>query len=374
MKKPAADQQIASKSNVYRTLYDVRGFCSKQELAKKCGISMPTLYQNLNDLMEQGLVCYSGEERSTGGRKAQGLGTVSDARVSVGLSMTEKSVRMVAADLRLQELAYQTVPFDTCTKLRGDPSEIGEILERFLNEFDISRKKLLGVGITIPGIISPDHTRLLLAPTLGLENIPLNKLIHSIPYPTYIDNDGTSSGHAEGFVRRSFRNMAYLSLENGVGGAVLTEGRLYEGNSGRSGEFGHICVEPGGLRCSCGRNGCLEAYCSPLRIEKTFGVDLETFFQGVENHNPEYEALLSDILRHLAIGVNNMHTVLDSDVVLGGFFSEYLQPYLPLLRQYVMAGNPLSSDAGFLQLSAVPHHITALGAALYFIRDFIFSV
>ncbi len=374
MRVSADNQQNATKSNIYRTLYDVQGFCSRQELARRCGISMPTLYQNLNELMDQGLVCYSGQERSTGGRKAQGLDIVSDARLSVGLSMTEKTIRMVAADLRLRELAYQSLPFDTCAQLTGEPTNIAGILESFLNDFDISRKKLLGVGITIPGIISPDHSRLLQAPTLGLQDIPLNALIHSIPYPVYVDNDGTASGHAESFVRRRYRNMAYLSLENGIGGAVLTGYRLYEGNSGRSGEFGHICVEPGGLRCSCGRNGCLEAYCSPLRIEKTFGVDLDSFFRGVKNHVPEYEAMLYDMLRHLAIGINTIHLILDCDVVLGGFFSEYLQPYLPLLKQYVFAGNPLSADAEFLEFSAVPHHITALGAALYFIRDFIQSV
>jgi DNA-binding transcriptional regulator YhcF (GntR family) len=55
---------VSVRSKIYHTLYDAQEFCSKQMLASKCGISMPTLYQNLNELMEEGLVQYSGEEKS----------------------------------------------------------------------------------------------------------------------------------------------------------------------------------------------------------------------------------------------------------------------------------------------------------------------
>ena len=144
--------------------------------------------------------------------------------------------------------------------------------------------------------------------------------------------------------------------------------------SGTSGEFGHICVEPGGLPCSCGRNGCLEAYCSSRRIEDTFGVSLEEFFEGVAAHDPAYESLLYDMLRHLALAVNNIHMALDCDVVLGGFLSEYLQPYLPVLRRYVQSFDAFSEKSDYVQLSRLRRHITPLGAALYFIHNFISTI
>jgi predicted NBD/HSP70 family sugar kinase len=168
--------------------------------------------------------------------------------------------------------------------------------------------------------------------------------------------------------------MAYLSLEYGVGGAVLIDGQLHRGSKGHSGEFGHICVEPGGLQCNCGKHGCLEAYCSPLRIEKTLGITVEEFIRGAEEHIPECEALLYDMLRHLAVAVNSIHLTLDCDVILGGFFTEYLQPFLPILRRYVLAGNPFEDNADFVQLSSLRRHITPLGAALFFIREFVSSV
>ena len=376
MTKPTSKQngQASVRSRIYHTLYDGRSFCSKQSLAERCGISMPTLYLNLNELMEEGLVRYSGEERSTGGRRAQGLDIVPDARISVGLSLSSGMMRAVAADLRLQELAYKTYSYDSAAEVFAGSHVIARDLEDFLDEFGIDRGRLLGVGISLPGPISPDHSRLIIAPTLGLRDVALDGLTRDIPYPVYVENDASASGHAECFVRRDSENMAYLSLENGVGGAVLIDGKPYDGELMRSGEFGHICVEPAGLPCSCGKHGCLEPYCSASRIDKTFGIGLEEFFEGVEAHNPAYEALLYDILRHLAIGINNIHMVLDCDVILGGFFSEYLRPYLPILRQYVLSGNAFMEDADFVKLSILPRHITPLGAALFFIREFVNSV
>ena len=367
-------ERSSVRSRIYHILYDSQSLVTRQTLAEKIGVSMPTLYQNLNELMEEGLVRDSGEELSTGGRKARGLDIVPDARFSVGIAVTEKSLRLVAANLRLQELAYRTVRFDVRACLDGTAPKIASHLEDFLNDFLLDRERLLGVGVTVPGLVSEDHQTLFLAPTLELQNVPLKELLGDIPWPVYVENDGSASGHAECYVRRSSWNMAYLSLENGVGGAVLVGGSPYIGDHSRSGEFGHICVEPGGLKCSCGKMGCLEPYCSPVRIEKNLGISTEEFFQGVADHQPECETLLYDMLRHLAIAVNSIRMTLDCDVVLGGFFSEYLTPYLQDLRRYVLAGNPFEENADFVQFSMLRRHITPLGAALHFIREFVENI
>ncbi len=371
----AAQQGAASaRSRIYRYLYETQAFCSKQALAKHCAISMPTLYQNLSELMDDGLVRYSGERQSTGGRKAQGLDIVPDARVAAGVSVSEDLLRLTVVDLRLNELAYQAGPFDLAAALSDRSAVLSGILEKFLDDAGVERSKLLGVGVTIPGLLSPDHSRIAFAPTLGLRDVPLRDLTRGIDYPVLVDNDASASGHAECYVRDGQRNMAYLFLENGVGGAVLIDGKPYAGSGGSSGEFGHICVEPGGLRCACGKFGCLEAYCSPRRIEKTFGVTAEEFFQGVEAHNAEYESLLYDMLRHIALAINSIRMSLDCDVVLGGFFSEFLRPYLPVLRRYVEACNPFGESADFVQLSTLRRHVAPLGAALSFVREFVNGV
>ena len=168
--------------------------------------------------------------------------------------------------------------------------------------------------------------------------------------------------------------MAYLSLENGVGGAILFGGAPYLGDNRRSGEFGHMCVEPGGLPCTCGAQGCLEAYCSPRRILSSFGVSLDEFFSVLERRGPryeEYEALWDNMLRHLAIGINNIHMALDCDVVLGGILSEFLGPYLPRLKEYTAGINYVVPDAEYVHLSTLRRHTVPLGVALHFVTDFL---
>ncbi len=364
----------SARSRIYRHLYETKEFCSKHVLAARCELSMPTLYRNLSDLMNDGLVRYSGEERSTGGRKAQGLEIIPDARIAVGMSVTERYLRLTAVNLRLEELAYRAMPFDLVSHLDNAAALLSEHLESFLDDYRLDRARLLGLGITIPGIITRDRSRISLAPTLGLKDVPLELLTRYIPYPVHVENDGSCSGYAEYFVRGGQRNMAYFSLENGVGGAVIMAGRPYTGVNGRSGEFGHICVEYGGTLCSCGKRGCLEAYCSPLRISREFGISVPDFFRGVEERVPEYEALLYDMLRHLAIAVNSVRMTLDCNVVLGGFLTEYLTPYLPILKRYVAAGNPFDQDADFLRLSTLRRHIAPLGAALHFVQEFISDI
>ena len=365
---------VAPRSRIYRTLYDAQDFCSRQTLARDCGLSLPTVHQYLTDLFQRGLVRYSGADLATGGRRAQGLEIVPDARIALGVSVTGRHLRLSAVDLRLGELAYCLEDFDLAVHLRQFDGALAGLIEKFLDDFRLDRSRLLGVGITIPGRISPDGQRITHAPTLAIRDAPLYALTRGINYPVHVENDATASGHAESAFRRKMGNMAYLSLEYGLGGAVLVNSLPYPGSNAKSGEFGHICVEPGGLRCSCGCHGCLEAYCSATRIESGLGVSLEAFFRGVKEHRPDYEALLFDMLRHLAIGINSIHMVLDCDVVLGGFLSEYLQPWLPTLREYVAAGNPFAESADFVQLSTLRRHITSHGAALFFVREFVTGI
>lgn len=363
------ERRRQTRGGIYRHIYSTKAFCSKQTLAHDLQLSLPTVYQHLKELMDAGLIQYSGENISTGGRKAMGLDIVPQAQVAAGVSISQNHLRMLLADLRLQELSYREYKLEPYTSLSQLSGLLAGELELLLGDLD--RELLLGVGIALPGIISQDSQRLTFAPVLALEDLSLESLIQSIPYPVRIENDGSCGGYAEWFLRGNRRNIAYLSLENGVGGAVLVDGTPYEGDQRRSGEFGHICVEPDGLLCSCGKRGCLEAYCTTRRIERDLGVTLEAFFEGVEAHIPKYEALWEDMLRHLATGINNIRMVLDCDVILGGILSEFLPPYMERLTRYTAEVDAFAPKEVFLHLSTLRRHSVPLGAALGFIADFL---
>lgn len=373
----ARSRKAQTKSRIYQFLYRRKGFCSKQIIADELGLSLPTVYQNLTELMNEGLIGFSGEQLPTGGRRVSGLDIVADARIAVGVSLTHSGLRFSAADLRLNELCSRRVElgehrpgnFDTCQYVAAE-------LERFLDENGLDREKLLGVGIAIPAVFDASGASIVLAPTLQLQNRRLCAFQDVIPYPVQVQNDAKCAGCAEVFLRSGSeeRNVAYLSLQNGVGGAILLGGELLQGDHLRSAEFGHICIEPEGRPCACGKRGCLEAYCSPDRITAELGVSPDEFFREIRNGNGGYFALWQDMLKHLAVGINSINMMLDCDVVLGGYLSEYMEPWMSQLRHYVAAGNPFDDSGSFVELGMIKSHSVALGAALHFVKKFTESI
>ena len=367
----ATERRRLTRNGIYRYLYEAPGGRSKQEIAEDLALSMPTVHQNLAELLQAELVRPDGRSASTGGRRALRLTVAENARFAVGVSVSGDHFRILAANLRLEEIAYRKASHPRTADLAELGRYLATELETFLRDFGLNRDKLLGVGVALPAILNADGTRILAAPTMHMQNVDLQPLTDALPYPTIFSNDATSGGYAEWFARKEADSMAYLSLEGGVGGAVLMNGAPYTGLNGRSGEFGHICVQPGGLRCQCGRQGCLEAYCSSARLSTDLGITVEQFFAGLEADNPAYTTLWQDYLGYLARGLSIIRMVLDCTIVLGGYLAQYLPPYLPELRRLTAALDPFDGDAGYVHLCRYPKHAASLGVALNFINRFL---
>ncbi len=367
------DRRRQTRKSIYKYLFCAETSRSKQEIASDMSLSMPTVHQNLSELFEADLIRRDGTQQSTGGRRAMCLTIAENARFAVGVSITEDRLRFLAVNLRIQEIAYKSVRL-TANEINAIGLHLSEELETFLNENGLNRTKLLGVGIAIPAVINVELDKIALAPTLHLKDIGLSEITKYINYQFYVSNDATSGGYAEWFTQPEQNRMAYLSLEGGVGGAVLLNGAPYIGDNRRSGEFGHMCREPNGLPCKCGKCGCLEAYCSASRISDDLGITIEEFFEGLELENPSYRALWHDLLRHMAIGINNIRMALDCDVVLGGFLTQYLEPYLPEIRQIAAELNTFDNDADYIKLCRYPKRASTLGVALHFINEFIENI
>ena len=365
------DRRRRTRSSIYHYLYSSEKPCSKQQIANDLNLSLPTVYQNLSELLEAGLIDYVGAQRSSGGRPAMQLSVIPDARLSAGISITSRRLRFILTDLKCNQRGFKDVHHNHSLKEPGFDAFLAEELGRFLDEQNVDRERLLGVGVTIAAMLSPDGQEILYAPTLKMYNVPLSKLLNKIPYKVYPENDGTSGGFGEWFSTPNDTSIAFLSLEDGVGGAVLVNNAPFTGCDNRSGEFGHMCVEPGGLKCACGSTGCLEAYCSAMRLSDNLGITLREFFAGVDSGNRRYRELLDDYLIHLAIGIHNIRMVLNCDVVIGGFMSTFLEPYIPSLRKFLARYDKFDGDSSYLRLSRHGKYASLMGSAFYFVKDFL---
>lgn len=367
----ATERRRITRNKIYRFLYTRPEGCSKQEIADALSLSLPTVHQNVSELLQAELIRLAGMNESKGGRPAQRLAVAENVRFALGVSVSDKHFRVLAANLRLEEVAYQKYEHPHFQTLAETGAALDETLRTFTACYGLNPEKLLGVGIALPAVLDAGLTRLINAPTLHLRDVELRPLLAPFTMPVAVGNDAVSGGYAEWFARKDQGNLAYLSLEDGVGGALMVNGSPYSGDHGRSGEFGHICVHPGGLRCRCGQSGCLEAYCSSARLSSDLGITVEQFFEDLRKGNLSYQMLWKDYLAHLAVALATIRMTLDCDIVLGGYLSQYLPPYLDDLRALVAARDPFGADGTCIHLCKYPKHSAPLGAALQFVHQFL---
>ncbi|WP_294521326.1 ROK family transcriptional regulator [uncultured Pseudoflavonifractor sp.] len=359
-----------NRNRVFQALYHTSEPLTKQELAYRLSMSLPTLTQNLSELMAMGLVDNSEVAGSSGGRKPRILSVVPGARWALGVEISSRHIRLVALDLQVRELGFRAfdLPFHTGEEYAV---RLAQTVECFIDELGLDRAKLLGVGVSIPGIVDAAQQYVTTAPTLGVRRLDVRAIAEHIPYPVYLVNDANAGGFAECWGRSGVQDMAYLSLSRGVGGAILTSGTAYLGANGRSGEFGHMCIHPGGAPCSCGRRGCLEAYCSTARLSDDMGITLEDFFQALAQGHAAYSALWERYLDDLAVGILNIHAALDCQIVLGGKLSRFMGERFSAIDGRLRRLDPAYQEGPYLAICRYYDHSNGIGAALYFVDRFI---
>ncbi|MBQ6386462.1 MAG: ROK family transcriptional regulator [Lachnospiraceae bacterium] len=375
LKPTITERRRQTRNTMYRLIYEAPHPVSKQQIARAAQYSLPTVHQNIAELLEAGLIRPGEIQKSTGGRPAVGYTINEKIRFSVGIAVSAYHLRILAVDLSQNEIAHKEIRQEM---QEGDQGEmIGKMisseLDTFLKENNLEPAKLLGVGITFPGVIDREHDAVVFSPTMNMKDLELGRVREQVPYPVFIENDSTSGGAAEwlGLEPGDREDFVYLFLENGIGGAVFIDGKPYLGRSGRSGEFGHMCIVPGGRKCNCGKRGCLEAYISAFRYTSDLGITRDEFFEGLGAGKKEYEDLWNEVLDYLSIGISNLRLAFDCDIILGGFVSRYLEPWLPALKERIVERSPFESDADFVKLGRYPTKAGMMGVAWHFVQEFI---
>ncbi len=372
-KLSTAELRKRNRSNVYHFFYQADAPKTKQDVVQALTLSLPTVTQNLQELLENGLIEDAGLTASTGGRRARALRLSPHAKFAAGLSLSPEGIQLIAIDLKANEIAYQQID-SRFSNERAYWKELSEAVEDFFNAFSLDREKLLGIGITLPGVVDDKNGMIETAPVLGIRRMQLSLLTEMLPYPAAVENDASAAGYAEWWNRSGQNSMAYLFLGKGVGGALLIDGKPYAGANHRSGEFGHMCIVPDGALCRCGQQGCLEAYCSVSRLTDDLGIPLDVFFHKLSQGEETCFKVWQSYVDHLATGIHSIRMALDCDVVLGGLLTPYLPAFLPDLRAKLRAKNPFGEDGGYLQLGKCGSKSNCIGAALHFVDEFLHKI
>ena len=340
---------------------------SKVELSRNLNLSMPTVLSNVNELLASGIAVEMGEYESTGGRKAKMISINPAYRYAVGIRITAKHAGFVLVNLSYEIEKYERIRLEFSTEA-AYYLQLSEALERFLSDIE-NRERILGIGISIPGIVNSKERMLIKSHALQLENYSLSFLEQIFSLPVYFENDANAAMMAEDL--NNYRNALYLSLNNTLGGAFCIDGKLIPGANQKAGEFGHMILVPGGKKCYCGKQGCADAYCAASVLTDDTKETLEQFMKKVEEQDGQAVKVWKEYLNNLAILISNLRMAYDMDIILGGEVGGYLADHMITLGKKVMEYNGFEHDARYLKVCSYKREASAVGVAKYYLQAFI---
>ena len=188
--------------------------------------------------------------------------------IAIGIDIGGMSIKGAAVDSNGRVYETFSMPF-----VKGEPGEVtirklADIVKEYIASFELE-DKIVGIGIGSPGTLDVENGVVEYANNLGWNHLPVAKLMNEVlPYPVRLTNDANAAalGEAKYGAGEEYNNIIMLTLGTGVGGGIIINGKLYEGNLGKGGELGHMVVQVDGEPCTCGRKGCLEAYASATAL------------------------------------------------------------------------------------------------------------
>lgn len=366
------DLKLINRNKVYRYIFE-NDKVSKQDLVQALGLSLPTISQNLTELFGQGLLRYSGKFESSGGRKPKKISVIPDARMVIGVEIKMEHINILAIDLKGNPRPNERLEHNFAADENYGKFLAAEI-ENYIEKNNIDPGIILGVGISIPGVLDEDKRHIINAPTLKVKHVPVAPITKYITRKIFIENDANAGGFAEIHSRKDLDSLAFLSVSEGVGGSFINNGVLYNGMNNRGAEFGHMTVVNEGRECACGKRGCLEAYVSTSRLACDGSRKVDVFFERLKAGDAECRAKWDEYVTYLCIGVNNIRTIIDCDVILGGSLARYVGDYFEEIRKRLGEITVFDSSTDFFHLSNHSSNESAIGTALHFVDEFVKTV
>jgi predicted NBD/HSP70 family sugar kinase len=235
------------------------GPASRAGLARSLGVSPALMTQLTRDLLADGLIVELAQAPSNGGRPARMLGLATSAGRAIGVKVVADHVAFVEVSIDGRVLRSASEPFDVTSSMFL--AELVDRIQHFIAGGGDAT--LLGVGVGVPGSVDQPGSGIVDAPQLDWSKVELgDALRRALGLPVIVENNVNALAVAERLfgLGRSHDNFLVVTIGTGVGAGIVVDGNVLRAASGGAGEIGHIPVSADGPRCSCGNDGCLEAY------------------------------------------------------------------------------------------------------------------
>jgi predicted NBD/HSP70 family sugar kinase len=230
---------------------------SRADLARASGLQRSTISLIVEELIEEQWIIEGPTARLPRGRRPTFL-RLNEERAIIGVDVRPTQMTVALSDVNGAFTSREVIPTPAHAEA-GIAALTGSIL-RLKNT--CGNRKIEGVGVSLPGRLHRDSSRLAFAPNLKWDGVDIRKpLEHATGLDVQLENAANACVLAAvWFDHTRCRNLVVVTVSEGIGTGVLVNGQLAKGFSGLAGEFGHIPLDPHGPECSCGSRGCWEVF------------------------------------------------------------------------------------------------------------------
>ena len=190
-------------------------------------------------------------------------------QIGVDIGGTNIKVGLVSDELSLLRSVSVRFPHDGAASVIA---AIAEAVDDLLKQEGIARKDLESIGIVVPGSIDQTGALVIDAYNLGFHDVPLKAMAQEAfgEVPIYLANDANGAALAELYVGafRGCKTAVLFTLGTGLGGGIILGGHMFNGGMNQGVELGHMILEHDGEHCTCGNDGCMEAYCAASALAR----------------------------------------------------------------------------------------------------------
>ncbi|WP_425615978.1 ROK family protein [Anatilimnocola sp. NA78] len=335
--KPKGARNSGAQSSLLRqlntrevlTALQRHGPLSRAEIARHTGISGPTITRTVLDLLagkllEEGDLPPSvdpdtnlaklNSQRPALGRPGKVLRLASAAVSVQGLVIGVQQCELTTAGL---DGSWQVEPKTFATPKRYNDL-VRKIVEQLVRSRDLSKTSVLGVGISIPGLLRRQDMRTLVSPNLHQTDgqqlgVDVSERLQSLGLSHEVvllqETQALCLGERMYGAAREIHDFAMVDLTDGLGLGVVQGGQFVEGSNGLAGELGHITVDIHGRLCGCGNHGCLEtvatdaALAAAISAKQRRQLSLAEWLPLIQAGDVDIEEELSEWLDYLSVGL-----------------------------------------------------------------------
>ncbi|MBO5269780.1 MAG: ROK family protein [Clostridia bacterium] len=182
--------------------------------------------------------------------------------IGIDLGGTNIAAGLVSKDGTILKKA--SVPTKKERPLPEIVRDMALLAEKVAKDGGVKLSDVKAVGIGCPGTIDSEHGVVVYSNNIVMDHFPLaEEFRRHLPLPVHIENDANAAAYGEYITTaRDKKSFVFMTLGTGVGGGIILDGRIWRGFNGAGAEMGHMGLIADGVRCTCGRRGCLESYAS----------------------------------------------------------------------------------------------------------------